>query len=289
MSVHTTNKELRCKMLNNRFAGEALDKLERFYNNNITMNTQIVLCKGINDGMELERTIEDLTKYIPVIQSLSIVPVGLTKYRAGLTKLDKFSKQDSKAVLEIIHKWQKKCMEKYNRHFVYGSDEWYLNAGMAVPPEEDYEGYLQIENGVGMVRSFVEEFKEEFSIFDNFSYSCEKTISLVTGVLASPIINELIEKINIKFPKIKVNVYTIRNDFFGPDITVAGLLTGQDIIEQLKTKELGQTLLLPSSLLKHGENVLLDDLTVEDVEKVLNIKVAIVNDDGKSFFKAITA
>ena len=163
ISVHTSNRELRKKMLNNRFAGHALDKLDVFYENNITMNSQIVLCKGINDGKELEKTIEDLSKYIPVMKSLSVVPVGITKYRDGLAKMEKFSPKDSKEVLDIIHRWQQTCLEKYNTRFVYASDEWYLNANktrIEIPEEKEYEGYLQIENGVGMVRSFVEEFKD---------------------------------------------------------------------------------------------------------------------------------
>ncbi|NLJ90775.1 MAG: DUF512 domain-containing protein [Clostridiales bacterium] len=289
VSIHTTNKELRKKMLNNRFAGDALDKLERFYDNNITMNAQIVLCKGVNDGKELEKTIEDLSKYIPVMHSLSIVPVGLTKYRQGLSELDKFLPEDSKEVIDIVNKWQKICLKEYGTRFVYASDEWYLNAGLEIPPEEDYEGYLQIENGVGMIRSFVEEFKDEYSKIevDGNNKNIEKEISLVTGVLATPVIKELVNEINKKFPKINVNVYTIQNEFFGKDITVAGLITGQDIIGQLKDKELGETLLLPSALLKHGETILLDDLTVDDIEEALKVKVTIVNDDGKSFLLSI--
>lgn len=289
VSIHTTNKELRKKMLNNRFAGDALDKLERFYDNNITMNAQIVLCKGVNDGKELEKTIEDLSKYIPVMHSLSIVPVGLTKYRQGLSELDKFLPEDSKEVIDIVNKWQKICLKEYGTRFVYASDEWYLNAGLEIPPEEDYEGYLQIENGVGMIRSFVEEFKDEYSKIevDGNNKNIEKEISLVTGVLATPVIKELVNEVNKKFPKINVNVYTIQNEFFGKDITVAGLITGQDIIGQLKDKELGETLLLPSALLKHGETILLDDLTVDDIEEALKVKVTIVNDDGKSFLLSI--
>ncbi len=289
VSIHTTNKELRKQMLNNRFAGDALDKLERFYDNNITMNSQIVLCKGLNDGKELEKTIKDLTKYMPVMNSLSIVPVGLTKYRDGLSNLEKFSPEDSKEVVDIVSKWQKYSLERYGKRFVFASDEWYLTAGLEVPPEEDYEGYLQIENGVGMIRSFVEEFKAESSnvSYDESYTNKESTISLATGVLATPVIKEFIKEINKTFPSIKVNVYTIMNEFFGTNITVAGLITGQDIIEQLKDKELGQTLLLPSALLRHGENVLLDDLTVDDIEEALNIKITIVNDDGKSFLKSI--
>lgn len=294
ISVHTTNKDLRCKMLNNRFAGEALSKLQTLYDNNIIMNGQIVLCKGINDGKELEKTIEDLAEYIPLMRSLSIVPVGITKYRKGLANLEKFDTKDSKEVIDIINHWQEKCLREYNTRFVYASDEWYLKAGLALPEEEEYEGYLQIENGVGMTRSFIEEFKEE--LYSNSrcpkennsdKHSINKNLSLVTGQLAAPIIKELIKQINKMYPNIHVNVYTIKNEFFGTEITVTGLITGQDIIKQLEDKDLGEVLLLPSVLLRHGEDVLLDDLTLGKIEEALQTKITVVNDDGKSFLKAV--
>ena len=285
ISVHTTNKELRSKMLNNRFAGEALDKLQTLYDNNIIMNGQIVLCKGINDAKELEKTIEDLAEYIPLMRSLSVVPVGITKYREGLASLENFDAKDSKEVIDIINYWQEKCLKDKKTRFVYASDEWYLKAGLTLPGEEEYEGYLQIENGVGMTRSFIEEFKEE--LHSNKTNPTQKAISLVTGKLAGPIIKELIKQINEVYPNIHVNVYIIENEFFGTDITVTGLITGQDIIKQLEDKDLGEVLLLPSVILKHGEDVMLDDLSIADIEEALQTEVTIVNDDGKSFLKAI--
>lgn len=286
ISVHTTNKELRCKMLNNRFAGEALEKLQKLYDHNITMNGQIVLCKGLNDGKELENTIHDLAAYIPKMQSLSVVPVGITKYRDGLPMLEKFGKKDARKVLEIIHKWQQILYENYGTRFVYASDEWYLTADLPVPEEKDYEGYLQIENGVGMLRSFINEFKEKFQSLEKNSL-LNRNLSMATGVLAASTIEKLTKKLNEKYPNVHIHVYTIKNDFFGKDITVAGLLTGQDIINQLKDKNLGDGLFLPDVLLKHGEDILLDDLTIHDIEKALQTKITIVSSDGESFINSI--
>lgn len=281
ISVHTTNPELRCKMLNNRFAGNALEKIQKLYEGHIEMNSQIVLCKGYNDGAELERSIQDLSRWMPYMQSLSVVPVGLTKYRKDLAKLEKFEKEDALEVLEIIHKWQKKLLEQYGTRFVFASDEWYLTAGLPVPSEDYYEGYGQIENGVGMVRSLIEEVKERME--ELTKDNVEKKLSLATGKLAKPVMEFLVEKIQKKFPNIKVYVYAIKNEFFGEDITVAGLLTGQDIIHQLTGQELGEYLLLPNVLLRSGEQVLLDDLTIEDLENALQIPIHIVKSDGKSF------
>ena len=285
ISVHTTNKELRCNMLHNRFAGDSLDKIKKLYDAGITMNGQIVLCKGYNDGIELENTIHDLAAYIPHMQSVSIVPVGLTKYREGLVHLDKFEKNDALEVLDIIHRWQNILYKEYGTRFIHGSDEWYITAGLPIPDADNYEGYLQIENGVGMVRSFIDEFNEtyKFLLGDNRL----KSMSIATGVLAAPIIKELMCQISNKYPNIHIEVYTIRNEFFGIDITVAGLLTGQDIMKQLKGKKLGDYLILPDVLLRSGEKVLLDDFTVEDIENTLQTEIRIVQSDGKSLINAI--
>lgn len=285
VSVHTTNKELRCKMLKNRFAGEALDKIKRLYDAGITMNGQIVLCKGINDGEELENTIHDLSAYIPHMQSVSVVPVGLTKYRDNLQQLEKFGKEDARKVLSIIHKWQEILLKNYNTRFIHASDEWYLTAGYPIPAEEEYEGYLQIENGVGMARSLSDEFREYLSELTGDARN--RKVSLATGVLAAPIMTGLMEELAEKFPEVHVEVHTIENEFFGKDITVAGLITGGDIINQLKDKDLHEYLMLPDVLLRNGEQVLLDDLTVEDIEKALQIRVCIVKSDGKSLVDAV--
>lgn len=285
ISVHTTNPELRCKMLHNRFAGDALRHLERFYDNQIEMNSQIVLCKGINDGKELEHTIEDLAKYYPYMQSLSVVPVGLTKYRDGLEQLEKFNREDSIKIIELIRKYQEKYLKELGTRFVHASDEWFIVGELPIPEEEYYEGYGQIENGVGMVRSLMDEVKEE--IEKAAGDEKKRELSLATGKLAAPILKELIENMKEKYPNLTVHVYSIENDFFGKDITVAGLITGQDIITQLKEKKLGQYLLIPDVMLRSGERVLLDDITVDDLEKALQIPIRIVQSDGASFFHNI--
>lgn len=285
ISFHTTNPELRCKMLHNRFAGDALKKVDILYEGGITMNGQIVLCKGENDGEELERSIRDMTKYLPHLQSVSVVPVGLTKYRDGLYPLESFEKEDAKKVLETIHKWQKKIYEEYGTHFIHAGDEWYILAEEEVPEEERYDGYLQLENGVGMLRLLQNEFAETFAglVGDDR----EKEISMATGVLAYPYLKKMIEQLQTKYPNITVHLYKIINNFFGEKITVAGLITGQDLIGQLKGQPLGDTLLLPCSMLRDGEEVLLDDVTLTDVKEALQVDIDIVKSSGQDFVEAI--
>lgn len=285
ISVHTTNPELRCKMLHNRFAGEALKQIQKLYEAEILMNAQIVLCKGINDGAELERTISDLSAYIPHMQSVSVVPVGLTKYREGLYPLEPFQKEDAVQVLETIHRWQDKLYEQYGNHFIHAGDEWYILAGYEVPEEERYDGYLQLENGVGMIRLFKNEFAE--ALAETKSDGRERTISMATGKLAYPYITQALSEIMALFPGIKVSLYEIVNEFFGENITVAGLITGQDLIRQLKGRKLGDILLLPSVMFKSGEEVFLDDITLEEVEKALQVKVNIVKSSGQDFLSAV--
>ncbi len=288
VSVHTMNPELRCKMLNNRFAGEALQKMERLKDAGVEMNGQIVLCKGVNDGKELDYSIEKLTEYLPYMRSLSVVPVGLTKYREGLYPLEPFEKEDAIEVLSIIHKWQTYCMDKYHTHFVHASDEWYLLADKEMPDEENYDGYLQLENGVGMMRLLENEFMESLEEVsaDDFQQK-EKTVTLVTGRLAAPLLEKLSRAFMEKFSGIKVQVAAIRNDFFGERITVSGLLTGQDIIAQLKERDLGEKLLLPCNLLRSGEEVFLDDLTLTDLKNALQVKIDIVKSSGQDLLHAL--
>ena len=251
----------------------------------ITMNGQIVLVKGVNDGEELERTIHDLTAYIPYMQSLSVVPVGLTRFREGLAELLPFEKEDSKDVLQRIRKWQGICMEYFQTRFVYPSDEWYLTADEEIPGEEDYEGYPQIENGVGMIRSLVKE--TEDCIAAAAGDDRVRNVSIATGMLAAPTIKMLCEKVREKFPNVNATIYAIRNDFFGERITVSGLLTGQDIMAQLKDKPLGERLILPANLLRSGEDVLLDDYYVPDIEKALNIPIRIGESTGRDFLDSL--
>lgn len=285
VSVHTTNPELRCQMLNNRFAGDKLKYLDILNDHNITMNGQIVLCKNINDGEELSRTIHDLTKYIPNMQSLSIVPVGLTRFRKGLKELEPFEKEDALKVLATIDYWQRICLENFGTRFCYASDEWFVLAGGELPTEDYYEGYMQIENGVGMLRSLIDEVDEELSTKE--ADDRERRLSIATGEMAYPYIKELANKVSALYKNVNINVYMIKNNFFGGKITVAGLLTGGDIIEQLKDKDLGDNLLLPENLLRSGEEVLLDDVTVSDIEKALNINIRISRINGYSFVESI--
>lgn len=265
ISVHTTDGALRCRMLNNRFAGDLLEKMNLLKEAEITMNGQIVLCKGINDGVVLENSIRELTAYLPCLQSLSVVPVGLTKFREGLYPLEPFEKEDAKEVLAVIHKWQQYCMETYGTHFVHASDEWYLLADIELPKEEQYDGYLQLENGVGMERLLENEFLEAFLKLEPDS-GRKKQITIATGTLAAPLLKKLCGWFRQKFPNIFISVIPIRNDFFGERITVSGLLTGGDIICQLTGKNLGDKLLLPCNLLRSGEEVFLDDVTLAEVK-----------------------
>ncbi|MCU6746795.1 DUF512 domain-containing protein [Faecalicatena acetigenes] len=285
ISFHTTNPQLRCKMLHNRFAGEALKKVDILCRGDIEMNGQIVLCKGINDGAELERTIRDLTEYMPQLKSVSVVPVGLTKYREGLYPLEPFQKEDARQVLELIHCWQKKLYEEYGTHFIHAGDEWYLLAEKELPEEERYDGYPQLENGVGMVRLLLNEFDKELAYIEGDEETGE--LSIATGKLMAPYLEAMMEKVKEKFPNKDIHIYPIRNDFFGERITVSGLITGQDLVAQLKGKRLGERLLLPCNMLRVQENTFLDDFTVEEVADALQVPVYIVKSSGQDLLAAV--
>lgn len=293
ISFQTTNPELRCKMLNNRFAGEALKKADRLYEAGIVMNGQIVLCKGVNDGEELERSIRDLTRYLPYLESVSVVPVGLSKYRDGLYPLEPFEKKDAERTLEIIHRWQKELYPKYGLHFIHASDEWYILAEQELPEEERYDGYLQLENGVGMLRLLLDEFKEALEerkqggCHEAEQKSRSREISMATGRLAYPYIKRMAKQLEEITEGLTIHVYAITNEFFGERITVSGLLTGHDIIKQLQGRALGERLLLPQNVLRSGERVFLDDLTVDDLEKALQVKADIVKSSGRDFVDAV--
>ena len=293
ISVQAMNPDLRCKMLRNRFAGQALSKMRRLYEAGIEMNGQIVLCKGINDGQELERSIRELTAYIPKMQSVSVVPVGLTRYREGLYPLEPFTQADARTVLEMIHKWQAYCMKRWGIHFVHASDEWYLLADAPLPKADSYDGYVQLENGVGMIRLLLDEFREAVEAAEVMETAGQKPLvykqgrlSAATGLLAAPLLRKLADEFMRRFPGREIKVFPIRNDFFGEQITVAGLLTGHDLLEQLKGQDLGSCLLLPCSILRSGEEVFLDDLTVTELKNALQVKIVIVNSNGQDLFDA---
>lgn len=285
ISFQTMNPELRCKILNNRFAGDALKKVDKLYEGGIQMNGQIVLCKGVNDGAELEHSIKEMSKYLPLLQSVSVVPVGLTKYREGLYPLEPFTSEDAKEVIAMIEKWQKVFYEEYGLHFIHAGDEWYLNAGLEVPEEERYDGYLQLENGVGMIRLLKNEFAEYLASINGDDRVVE--VSMATGYAPYECLKKLVDDLQEKYPNVKVNLYKIRNDFFGEKITVAGLITGQDLIAQLKGKELGSKLLLPCNMLRDGEEVFLDDITLSDVKESLQVEVDVVKSSGQDLIDAI--
>ena len=285
ISIQATDPELRCKMLNNRFAGKVLSYLDQLYEAGISMNGQIVLCPGLNDGEELDRTISDLSKYLPHMQSVSVVPVGLTKYREGLYPLRPFDREDAKAALDIVCRWQDKLYAEYGNHFVHASDEIYLMAGEPIPEEEEYDGYPQLENGVGMLRLLMEE--TETAICAALPDIAPQRVSIATGLLAAPTLTALMEKISEAFPEVSGTVYPIENKFFGELITVSGLLTGQDLLAQVKDKDLGDRLLLPENMLRSGERVFLDDMTVEELEETLQTRIVIVKSSGQALVDAV--
>ena len=288
VSFQTTNPELRCRMLNNRFAGQALEKAWKLAQAGIIMNGQIVLCKGVNDGAELDRSIRDLSAYLPNLESVSVVPVGLSKYRDGLYPLEPFTKEDAQDVLRIIHDWQNKIYPEYGTHFVHASDEWYILAEEELPQEEQYDGYLQLENGVGMLRLLLDEFAEAMEEDRiNGRQARAKHITLATGRLAYRFIKQMAKQMEERYEGLQIDVIAIRNDFFGEMITVSGLLTGQDIMAQLKDRDLGEKLLLPQNVLKSGEPVFLDDYTLDDIEKALQVRIDIVKSSGRDFIEAI--
>lgn len=296
ISVHTTDPELRCMMLHNRFAGKIMEQIQKLYGAGVLMNGQIVLCKNINDGDELRKTINDLGKFLPYMESLSVVPVGLSDHREGLYPLEPFTPEDAREVIDIIHGYQKIFMEEYGIHFVHASDEWYILADVPLPEEENYDGYVQLENGVGMLRLQEREFHAALDedVFESVSEVAEeqehqkrKHCTIATGKLAGPFLRKLVDDLHVHYPNIQVDVVEVTNYFFGPRITVSGLLTGQDIIRALKGRNLGEELLLPINVLRSGEDVLLDDVHVKEIEKTLQVPVRIVQSNGKDLYDAL--
>ena len=285
LSVHTTNPELRVKMLNNKNAGKIYDIMKRFASEGLCMNCQIVLCPGYNDGRELDRTISDLEALYPSVLSLSVVPVGLTRYREGLCKLKGFDKESSLEVIKQVHGWQDKISEKYGFKMVYLADEFYIMAGVPIPPAEDYEGFPQIENGVGLVASLTEEFNSAVKLIKKKKYL--RSVTVATGELAYETINSLSEKLESICDGLKIYVYAIKNNFFGGMVTVSGLVCGNDLIEQLSDKPKTDIIAIPSVMLRDGEDIFLDDVTLTEAEKRLNSKIVPINNDGYEFVEKI--
>lgn len=280
VSVHTTNPELRCKMMNNRFAGEKLVFLKQMAEAGISMNCQIVLCPGLNDGDELRRTLTDLGELMPNINSIAVVPVGLTAYRDGLYPLELFDKQGAMENIAIIEEFQQKFLSEYGTRLVFPSDELYLTAQMELPDARYYEDYPQYENGVGMLRSLYDEFSEALDTSE--APDAPREISIATGALAYDMILSLAQMAEKRYNNIRCRVYKIINHFFGETITVTGLLTAGDIIEQLRGKPLGSELLLSSSMIKKDSDLFLDDITISQVERELGVTIRLTDNDGQS-------
>ena len=285
VSVHTTNPELRCMMMKNRFAGEKLKYLRMLSDSGLFMNCQIVLCPGLNDGEELRRTITDLSKLN--ISSIAVVPVGITKFREGLYPLTLFDKEGAARNIDIIESFHEDFMERFGSRLIYPADELFICAGRDIPPNEYYEDYPQYENGVGMLRSLEYELTEALGKIPAGRHFPDRKVSIATGMLAGDFIRKLTDRITARFDNIECSVYKIRNDFFGETITVTGLLTARDIIAQLKGRPLGDELLISSSMIRAEGRVFLDDLTVGDVEKSLGIRIRPVDNDGTALLKSI--
>lgn len=285
ISVHTTNPHLRCKMLNNRFAGDVLRYMDKFREGGIAMNCQIVLCKGLNDGKELEKTLDDLASLFPAVESIAVVPSGLTKYREGLYPLEDFSKEDAREVIKLVNAKRREFEEKTGHTIVQCSDEWYLKAGIELPDEDYYDGYPQLDNGVGLIKSMenevlmrIEELKEE-----GFELDKPRCLSSVTGEAAYPFISRMAKRLMEEFEGLTFNVYECKNDFFGHSVNVAGLLVGGDVYNRLKDEKLGEELLIPNVMLRHEGDLFLDNMHVDELAEKLNIKVTPTPCNGDDF------
>ncbi len=284
VSVHATDPILRTEMLKNPNAKNIMKVIQQFNDAGISMNFQIVLCKGVNDGAHLDKSIEDLSQIIPNGKSLSIVPVGISKYRDGLHQLAPFNKEDSLTVIAQTESWQQKLKKQYGTNFVYIADEFYINAEVPVPDYKVYEDFPQIENGVGMIALMKKEFQDHFKKM-KFKNS-EREVSIATGKASYEFILSLTNQITTVYPNTKINVFPIENEFFGEHITVSGLMTGTDIMNQLKNRVSGKKLLIPQNALRSDTEILLDDTTLKTISQNLNINVEAVESTAIDFITA---
>ncbi|MBQ7935456.1 MAG: DUF512 domain-containing protein, partial [Clostridia bacterium] len=285
ISVHTTDPELRVRMMANPNAAKINEILKRFYEAGIEMNCQIVLCKGVNDGIHLEKSLRDLAALFPMVRSTSVVPVGISDHREGLYPLVPFEKEDALAVVDLIEGIGKEQRAKNGVSGCYASDEFYVLADLPVPSEEDYDGYPQIENGVGLMRSLQVELEEALACEEGDDHPYE--VGIVTGVLAADYMRTLLERIKGKFSGLRFEIYPIVNHFFGEKITVSGLVTGTDIVDQLKSRELPARLLIPSSMLRAEQDLFLDSMSMEEVSAMLNRPIEISMNDGQNLLDRI--
>ena len=293
ISVHTTNPELRVKMMKNKRSGEVLRYLDEFKNAGLNMCGQIVLCRGINDGAELERSLRGLSEYYPQMTSVAVVPAGLTKFRDKLFPLTDFTADEAASVIDLIDRFGEENLKKYGSRIVFAADEFFLKSGREIPSAEYYEDYPQIENGVGMLRSFMDEFGMAFEDIEEVRESLAKRdtvreVSVVTGVASYTMLSSMADKIMQIVPNLKINVYKIVNYFYGESITVAGLLTGKDIYEQLKDVPLGEELFVPSSALRQGDDDFLCGMKRSELEEKLGVKTTPASADGYEFLELLT-
>lgn len=285
ISVHTTNPELRVKMMGNRFAGKSLDILYRFAKAGIKLNCQIVLCRDINDGEELDRTLKDLTSLWPSVQSVAVVPLGLTKYRQGLYPLTGYDSKTARAVVRQLERWGDRCEQKYGQRICYAADEFYLKAQLPIPPAPFYGDFDQLENGVGLMASLKQEFLD--ALEDFVPPASARKVTLATGVAAHPFLDTLLDELRQRCHNLTCNVVPIVNDFFGDTITVAGLVTGGDLLKQLQGRELGDALLLPDVMLRREGDIFLDDVSLEELSEALQIQIITVPNDGYALLDAV--
>ena len=288
VSVHATDPELRSFLLGNPRAGKTLEIMRRFSDGGITMNCQIVCCPGLNDGAQLQRTMHDLAALYPKVHSVSIVPVGLTKFREGLYPLTPFTPEHAAETLDLVNAFGDECVKKFGARIFFCADELYLKAGRELPPEEFYEEFTQLENGVGLWALLKDEFYAALRRMEPDDFPKQpRRVALATGQAAFPLLAELVAAAQEQCPALIAQVYAVRNDFFGESITVAGLLTGQDLIAQLKGKPLGEKLLIPAVMLRREGDLFLDDLSPADAEKELGVPVTPVPNDGGELLDAL--
>lgn len=286
VSVHTTNPELRCKMMNNRFAGDTLKYLKRFADAGITLNCQIVSCPGINDGDELVRTLTDLEKL--GVNMTAIVPVGLTRYRENLYPLVPYNKETAGQTIDIIEKMGDECVKKHGRRIFFPGDEFYLLAEREIPSPEFYEDFSALEDGIGMIAYLTDDVGWKLEELDADESLCHK-VTIACGEGVFPYMKRIMSMINEKFPNITINTRSIKNNFFGGGVNVSGLVTGGDLIDQLRGDDLGDRLIIPSSMLRFENDLFLDDVSTDDVERELGVTLVPVNNNGNDLVEAVIA
>lgn len=286
VSVHTTNPELRCKMMNNRFAGDTLKYLKRFADAGITLNCQIVSCPGINDGDELVRTLTDLENL--GVNMTAIVPVGLTRYRENLYPLVPYNKETARQTIDIIEKMGDECVKKHGRRIFFPGDEFYLLAEREIPSPEFYEDFSALEDGIGMIAYLTDDVGWKLEELDADESLCHK-VTIACGEGVFPYMKRIMSMINEKFPNITINTRAIKNNFFGGGVNVSGLVTGGDLIDQLRGDDLGDRLIIPSSMLRFENDLFLDDVSTDDVERELGVTLVPVNNNGNDLVEAVIA